>query len=209
MKKNRRKIYHIRNIDINESMEIEKAPSQIYESEDNSDGGHNKIKLRLVELFEKCDKDRNGVIDRMEFKDVMSNVMPQVDDDAKMMELFDTFDIHKKGAIDYRELLDQDVFQEFIEKVTGEQIKSKRVDTIARYEKDLLLESQAETIQRLETYVNQTAKPNESELAMLREEKQLLSDQNQNLKQEITRLERDLLQVQQVLEFFFLKKKKK
>ncbi|ETO16578.1 hypothetical protein RFI_20761, partial [Reticulomyxa filosa] len=71
------------------------------------------LKQQLYKLFEDGDKDKNDLIDRQEFKDVMIQLMPQTKE-RDIMDLFSTFDVENCGQIDYKELLYQDAFDDFI-----------------------------------------------------------------------------------------------
>jgi Ca2+-binding EF-hand superfamily protein len=71
----------------------------------------NDEKIKVI--FEKYDKDKNGVLDRGEFKVVFKTLLhemgeniPEKKHDQVVDEAMETFDTNKNGIIEYNEFVD-------------------------------------------------------------------------------------------------------
>ena len=68
---------------------------------------------KVKDLFEKYDKNRNGVLDKNEFIRILIDILTELGEDLpvkKHLEVaeegFDRFDLNKNGTIEYKEFLD-------------------------------------------------------------------------------------------------------
>ena len=68
---------------------------------------------KVKDLFEKYDKNRNGVLDKNEFIRILIDILTELGEDLpvkKHLEVaeegFERFDLNKNGAIEYKEFLD-------------------------------------------------------------------------------------------------------
>ena len=68
---------------------------------------------KVKDLFEKYDKNRNGVLDKNEFIRILIDILTELGEDLpvkKHLEVaeegFDRFDLNKDGKIEFKEFLD-------------------------------------------------------------------------------------------------------
>ncbi|ETN99478.1 hypothetical protein RFI_37991, partial [Reticulomyxa filosa] len=174
-----------------------------------------QLKQRLYKLFVEGDKDKNGLIDSLEFMEVISKVMPNAPEED-VNNLFTAFDVDKSGMIDYKELLNKNAFHLFITKLFLKDVQVKVIETaktiadevvsdVEFVNEDLkeeqvfdtrdlkLIQQQQALIHKLQKYLNETGKPNEEELKQLREDNKILADDNAQLKQQTQDLTQTLV----------------
>lgn len=64
-----------------------------------------KRKIKLRQIFDHLDKNKNGLIELNEVKDSMKELGIEVKDDSELKHLFSKVDKNKSGSIDFDEWL--------------------------------------------------------------------------------------------------------
>jgi len=140
------------------------------------------LKKKLYKLFQECDEDNNGVIDTDEFKQVVCKVLPKATDENIMGKIFSCFALNNNGVINYQQLINRPDFETILQKALPEDATTKPTLDIEHKGLELIVESPSEMSGQ-----KTTPKPNAFEVALLKEEKQVLLQDNLSLKVELER----------------------